>query len=79
MKEQIRNFIMNELLEDNTIEWNDDTDIISSGVIDSLSIVRLLVFVEDTYNISLDDSLELEYFKSVNAIANMVSRKVSNI
>lgn len=79
MKEQIRNFIMNELLEDNTIEWNDDTDIISSGVIDSLSIVRLLVFVEDTYNISLYDSLELEYFKSVNAIANMVSRKVSNI
>lgn len=76
--EQIREYIANEVLSTNNNQWDDDTDIISSGLLDSLSTVKLLVFVEDNFDISFDDSLELDNFKSVNTIANIVYEKVKD-
>lgn len=77
MEQKIRNFIEKELLDDSTVDWDNETDIISSGLIDSLSIVRLLVFLEDTFEINLDDSLELDNFKSVISISNLVRSKLT--
>lgn len=76
MKEKIREFIINELLDESVGEFDNNTDIISSGLLDSLSIVKLLVFVEDTFDVSFDDSLELENFKSVNSISKLVEKKL---
>ncbi len=78
INEKIRNYISNELLTNQTpTDWDDDTEIIASGILDSLSIVKLLVYVEDTFMISLDDSLDLDNFKSVNSISALVNSKVS--
>lgn len=78
INENIRNYILTELLtEQASVKWDDDTDIISSGILDSLSIVRLLVYVEDTFKINLDDSLDLDNFKSVNSISTIVNSKIA--
>lgn len=76
-QEKIRNFIIDELFVEKNVEWDNDTDIMATGLLDSLSVVKLLVFIEDTYDISLDDVLELDNFKTVNAISSIVNKKIA--
>lgn len=77
IQEEIRNFIIDELFVEKNVEWDNDTDIMATGLLDSLSVVKLLVFIEDTYDISLDDVLELDNFKTVNAISSIVNKKIA--
>ncbi len=78
IQEQIRNYIIDELFVDKNIEWDDNTDIMSTGLLDSLSMVRLLVFIEDTFDISLNDVLNLDNFRAVNVIGKIVESKIAD-
>lgn len=47
----------------------DDTSLLENGVIDSLSLLRLVVFLEERFGIAVGDAdLLPENFSSVNAI-----------
>lgn len=47
--------------------------IISSGLIDSFSLVDLALFVEESYGVHLDDTeLNRETFDSVNQLADII-------
>ena len=57
-------------------ELQDDDDIFSSGFINSLFAVQLVLFVEEEFQITIEnEDLELENFRSVNAITQLVMRK----
>ena len=44
-------FIQHDLLLDSTDQTlSEDDDLLTSGLIDSLGIMRLIVFIEETYN-----------------------------
>lgn len=75
IKEIIRKFIEEEVFQDKIVDLDNDTELIRSNLMDSLSIVKLLVSLEETFNISLDDELELVNFSSINNIAAVVERK----
>lgn len=75
IKEIIRKFIEEEVFQDKIVNLDNDTELIRSNLMDSLSIVKLLVSLEETFNISLDDELELVNFSSINNIAAVVERK----
>ncbi len=70
LKDVILNYVKNEYLEtDDDREVNYDTPLISSGIVDSFSMVSLKVFLENTYNISIPDAKATpEAFDSVNNI-----------
>jgi len=52
-----------------------DTPLISSGLIDSLSMVSLKVFLNQTYRLRIPDrEASAEAFDSVNAIIEMLRR-----
>ena len=52
-----------------------DTPLISSGLIDSLSMVSLKVFLNQTYQLRIPDrEASAEAFDSVNAIIEMLRR-----
>jgi len=74
---EIKTYIEENLLTDNTVLWDMSTDIIASGLLDSLSIVKLMVFIEDHYNISIDDAEDLEQFKTLGTIAALVENKLN--
>lgn len=60
-------------LEDLNLEVDVDTDVVESGVLDSLSFVRLLLELENAFGLTMDVSeLELEDFSSVRRISLMV-------
>lgn len=74
MKEVVREYVIQEYVEDDT-EINFDTPLISGGIVDSFSMVSLKRFLENKYNISLpDDEATPEAFDSVNNIVELVNR-----
>jgi acyl carrier protein len=50
-----------------------DTDLVQSGLLDSLALVELLVAVEQEFSITFaPDELEIERFRSVRTLAELV-------
>lgn len=50
-------------------------DLMDSGLIDSLSMVMLMVALEDTFNVRIEpQELDVEDFRSVISITNLISR-----
>ncbi len=74
VKDLILNYIKNEYLEqgdDRKVEY--DTPLISGGIVDSFSMVSLLVFLETKFNIKIPDSKATpEAFDSVNNIIELL-------
>jgi len=74
MKEVVREYVVNEYVEDDT-EVGFDTPLISGGIVDSFSMVSLKRFLENKYNISLpDEEATPEAFDSVNKIVVLVNK-----
>ena len=72
-KTQIRSFIMQYIQNP---DLKDDDDIFSSGYINSLFAMQLVLFVEKTFKIEIgNDDLNIDNFRTINALAKMVARK----
>ncbi|MBU0743631.1 acyl carrier protein [bacterium] len=76
MKDTILEYIIDEYVdEDDDLEVTYDTPLISSGIVDSFSMVSLKVFLEKKYKISLPDSEATpEAFDTVDSICKLVDR-----
>ncbi|MEU3838504.1 acyl carrier protein [Streptomyces sp. NPDC028635] len=71
----IKEFVVEEFLPDvPAAELDDHTDLLDSGVIDSLGLLKVIAWLEDRYGITTDDiDLEPESFRSVAAIEHFVA------
>ena len=74
MKQMIIDYVKEEFLEDDEdIEITEDTPLISSGIVDSFSMVSLKTFLEKKYNIQIPDAKATpEAFDTVNNIIKLV-------
>lgn len=74
VKDVVLEYVKGEYLEtDDDREVTFDTPLISSGIVDSFSMVSLKVFLETTYNISIPDAKATpEAFDSVNNIYTLL-------
>ncbi len=71
----VTNFIREELLYDSDQVLQEDTDLIEKGVIDSMSLLRLVSFLEEQCQITVEDEdLVLGNFRSLGAIQAFVRR-----
>ena len=51
-------------------------DLIESEILDSLGIMKLILFLENTYSVKIaDDDLTLENFSSIMSINSLLERK----
>ena len=58
------------------LELDDDQDIFALGFVNSLFAMQLVLFIEKEFAISIEnDDLDIDNFKSLNAIANLVEQK----
>jgi acyl carrier protein len=75
MKDLVLNYVVKEYLEDGDEEITYDTPLISSGYVDSFSMVSLLVFLENKFKIKIPpDKATPEAFDSVNKIVALVNQ-----
>ena len=81
MKDIILAYIRDEYLDEEQaedIELNEDTPLISSGIVDSFSMVSLKRFLERKYEISIpDDEASPEAFDTVRSIMSVVERHLA--
>ena len=60
--------------------FDDDDDIFSRGLVDSLFALQLVLFIEKEFGIHVKgEDLDLDNFCSVNAMASFVSRKLGGV
>jgi acyl carrier protein len=51
-----------------------ETDLIETGLLDSLALVELLARLEESFDVSISpDDLELENFRSIDSIARFIA------
>jgi len=76
MKEVVLEYITDEYLdEDDEDEVSYDSPLISSGIVDSFSMVSLKRFLETKYSIKLsDEEATPEAFDTVNSICILVGK-----
>ena len=76
MKEVVLEYVVDEYLdEDEEDEVSFDSPLISSGIVDSFSMVSLKRFLENKYDISLpDEEATPEAFDTVRSICELVNR-----
>ncbi|MGB8658140.1 MAG: acyl carrier protein [Candidatus Zixiibacteriota bacterium] len=77
-KQMIIDYVKKEFLEDDSdVEVKEDTPLISSGIVDSFSMVSLKTFLEKKFKISIpDDKATPEAFDSVNKIVDLLKEFV---
>jgi acyl carrier protein len=70
----INDYISRELVHDAALlPLADDTSLLDAGILDSLSLLRLVVFLEERFGVAVGDAdLLPENFASVNAICEYV-------
>lgn len=77
IKQQLRTFLARFM---HNRELLDDEDIFALGILNSLFAMQLVTFVEKEFSIKVEDEdLDVDNFKSVNAIANLVERKTAGV
>ena len=55
-----------------------DTDLFETAVLDSMAFVQLLVLLEEEFGIRVSlDEVELDHFRSIEAIATLVARELA--
>lgn len=79
MKDQIAKYIATQFLKDPNRKIAADESIISSGLIDSFNLVDLALFVEETFNVRIDDAeLTADVFDSIDDLVVIISERQSS-
>jgi len=76
-KEIIRGFMLNEFRESGFhAGLGDGESLVESGILDSLSILKLICFMDELFGVVLnEDELNPEKLNSIEAIAAFIERK----
>jgi acyl carrier protein len=76
MKELIGRYIAIEVLKDADRKIAGDEAIISSGLIDSFSLVDLALYVEETFNVRIDDAeLTADVFDTIDELVELIQSR----
>ncbi len=77
IKEQIRRFVMTTAQSKGVTQVTDDQSLMTSGIIDSLGIFRLVAFLEENFSVRIgDDDIVHDNFQSINEINRFVAAKL---
>ena len=75
-KKQIKDFIIENFLFGNADGLQDDTSFLEEGIIDSTGVLELVTFLEETFEIQVDDEeLIPENLDSINNVTAYLERK----
>lgn len=75
----IMNFIVENFLFGDNSQLKTDTPLFEKGIIDSTGVLELVSFIEEKYNITLeDDELVQDNFSSISAIEKFLRNKLNH-
>jgi acyl carrier protein len=76
IKDQIREYIQESAKYAGVTGLTDDSSLIDAGVIDSLQLVRVVSYLEDTFGVTVaDEEIVPKNFESINGMEKLVMDK----
>ena len=77
IKKEVRNFILdNFMMGMEESELNDSNSLLDKGIIDSTGVLELVGFIEDNYQITIeDDELVPENLDSIDNLVKFIEKK----
>lgn len=77
---ELKQYITDEFIPDgNNDHLTDDLDLLESGVIDSLGVLKLVAFLENTYDITLEpEEIDPANLNSIDAMAKLVAARATS-
>jgi 2-hydroxymuconate-semialdehyde hydrolase len=73
--ETLRSFIVSELLDGQGDDLEADTSLLELGIVDSLSMISLLTFMEEKFSVSVPDyEVKPENFQNLAALTKFTLR-----
>ncbi len=78
IKTQVREYVAKNLLfSDNGFEYDDDDSFLQEGIVDSVGVLELVLFVEEKFGVAVDDQdITPDNFDSVNKLAHYIQRHI---
>jgi acyl carrier protein len=78
--EQVEKFLLTEVAVDyDKRSFGPDSDLLEQRILDSLGVLKLVLFLERTFGIQVaDEDVVPENFESLNVIAKFVQGKMQN-
>jgi acyl carrier protein len=74
---QLSSYIAREILKDPKRSIAPDEALLSSGLVDSFSLVDLALFVEDTFGVRIEDTeLNVSTFDTLNQLAVLIQSRM---
>lgn len=73
IKLKVRQYVLETMLEDDARGFSDETPLTSGGLLDSFSVVQLILFLEEEFKIKLPhEHMTAADFDNVSLIARVV-------
>ena len=73
IQDSVAKYITSKIIKQPNRKIEPDEAVISSGLIDSFSLVDLALFVEDTFGVHIDDTeLNAQTFDTLDQLANLI-------
>ncbi len=77
IKSKVKDFILSAFLPgENPDELQDDTRLISGGILDSIATLKLVMFIEEEFGVQLEaHEADKEHLDSIADIAELIASK----
>lgn len=76
IQKQVKEFLYDESLKEEFDELTSSDSLLEAGIIDSVKMLELITFIEETFGIKVDeDDLFPENFDSLQAIEEFINSK----
>ncbi len=78
IKDQIRTFVTSNFYVADPAALPDETSLLDQGIIDSTGVLEVILFLEETFGITVEDGEMLpDNLDSIERISNFVVRKMA--
>jgi len=75
-KATLLKYVRSELLADSRMNPGVGDDLLSEGLIDSLGVVKLVLFIEERFGMQIpDEDIIFENFQTIQALADYLDRR----
>jgi acyl carrier protein len=80
LKQQIRDFVTSNFYVADPASLEDSNSLLDRGIIDSTGVLEVIAFIEETFDIAVQDSEMLpDNLDSIDRIAGFVTRKKAQV
>jgi acyl carrier protein len=80
VKDKVKTFIRENFLFDNSAQIEDDDSLLEKGIIDSVGVLELVLYLEEEYGVKLEDEEVIpENLDSIANIDNLIRSKNGNM